>query len=505
MKLTPAPDQEAAIATLAADDGAGAINGSDTGTGKTLVGIESALERYAKRVLIAAPLSTYDNWRDTLSGQTEGRATLLPVANSKISEDTTARECKENLRAMMAGEDGFYFISRELLVSLDWYTHNDRRKQRYAYRKYPFDVFIGDEAHAWCNPKSRGFKTFKGIVADYKIAASATWFGSNFENARTLPLGIWGDELTDTAALWKARWCSTKFSPHTYDRLEVTGELNPGAWAAALPTFIQLRSDIKNPVPEIRWVDLSVAERKVYDAIDRDMVAKVESGEWIAADSAMVAHMRLRQATLGPLDVVDEEVVYRPDGKSSKYAELKRSLAEHNEPALVVTDSAKYAEVLTAWLQHDGYTAGLWAGLSRTSATKRDQLKASFLAGNTRVIVMVIAAGGTGTDGIQHACRRMVIMSDDQSETRRHQVFGRIARKGQKRPVIVEAIYARHTIDAGVGATLIQRALDNAASRKHNCGQPHSQLDNESRTSWLGRGSFWPSTDSWLDGKLRHA
>lgn len=467
-RLTPTPDQAKAIRTMAEDLGPGAINASATGVGKTLLNLEAALERYAKRVLIAAPLSTFDNWRDTLYGQTEGSISLRPVGNSKVSGDTTAKECKKNLEDMLAGKDGYYFISRELLVSLDWHTVEGRRKQKHIYKKHPFDVFIGDEAHAWCNKDSRGYKTFAALPAEYKIAASATWFGSSFEYAYGLPSAIWGKDFTDTFALWKTRWCATKYTPFTYDKMDVTGEKIPGAWASSLPTFVQILSDIENPEPEIRWVDLSPAEMKVYKDLDYQMAAKVESGEWILAENSAIGYIRLRQATLGPLDVDPEtfQVSYNPDGNSSKYAELKRMLKEHDEQVLVVTDSAKFAQVVTDWLKRDGYTAGLWAGLSRTSAAERDALKASFLASETRIIVMVIAAGGVGTDKMQNVCRRMIILSDDQSETRREQVFGRLARKGQKREVIIQAIYARHTVDAGVGETLLNKAILNTLSRR---------------------------------------
>jgi superfamily II DNA or RNA helicase len=55
-RMTPTPDQAAAIVSIAQDEGPGAIVGAEIGAGKTLIAIEGGLERYARRWLIVAPL-----------------------------------------------------------------------------------------------------------------------------------------------------------------------------------------------------------------------------------------------------------------------------------------------------------------------------------------------------------------------------------------------------------------------------------------------------------------
>lgn len=474
-RLIPTDEQQAAIDRMVADESAGALVGADTGTGKTVMSAETIIGRWASRALIAAPLSTYETWRDTLYNQ--GGIPLLPAANQRIAPDFPLKTYKANLEALIAGERGVYFVNREHFVSLDWYTSKTRivdgkkritRSRTKVWEKHPFDVLCFDEAHLGADRKSRAAKTFREPIADYKIALSATWFANKFENAWTLPHAIWGDspppEGVDTFELWRARYCETSYDPFTYDHVKVEGELNEGAFVKTLPTYIYLASDIQKPVPDVAWVTLSRAERKVYDDIDRAYAAEL-GDNMLVVDIPITARLRMRQATLGTLQMDGDEVTFDPKGHSSKYQEILRLLREDDEPVLIATHSAKYAKVLTQWLNDDKITAGLWAGKKHTSGVERSRLKKSFIDGETRVIVMVIAAAGTGTDGLQKICRTMIVASEDESAMNREQLFGRLARTGQKRPVRIHLVQARSTLDAGVEHTLTWRAISNRKSR----------------------------------------
>lgn len=477
--MIPTPEQQEAIDAIAVDESGGAIIGAEIGAGKTLIASEGALERWARRVLIVAPIPVFENWRDTLAGQSD--VALHACAKKKIA-GVSAKEAKQNLQDFLDGKPGFYFMGREFWIAQDWHTvemnGKKRRKQKHAYAKAPVDVLIFDEAHFGASKTSKGYRTFMYHPAEYKIAVSGTFFGNDFANAWTLPNAIWGKEITDTFALWRARYAATKYSHFTYDHLEVTGEKEPGKWVQDLPTYLYLEGHKGEVITEEHFVDLHPGQRRMYDGLDKNFAAKAESGLWLLPELAVTARTRMRQVALADIDLTEsfvmkdgfmvpkDEVFFPENGKSAKYDELLRLLRDHDEQAVVTMDFATAGPVFTAWLNRDGISAALWAGQKFTPEEERVRAKESFLAGETRVLVGVPAAMGTGVDGLQKVCRRMYILSETQNGVEREQLIGRLDRKGQERPVYVTNIHARETIDVDITSSLALQAIENALIRQ---------------------------------------
>lgn len=222
-------------------------------------------------------------------------------------------------------------------------------------------------------------------------------------------------------------------------------------------------------MPDVLWVDLTKEQRKTYTDLVDNMVTFIEENP-LVVDLSITQRTRLRQVTLGELTFDAEgEIQFSPTGKSAKREELFRELKEYaEEPMLIVTDSARYAEVLTGQINRHfkKNVAGLWAGQTRTSTDQRDQVKADFLSGKLQYIVGVIKAMGTGVDGLQTVCHTMIVMSEQEGDdSTMDQLYARLARRGQKYPVRIVKIMARNTYDAGTLDSLVQQALRNNASR----------------------------------------
>lgn len=489
-KLIPTPEQKRAIDRIAQDSSGGAIVGAEIGAGKTLITVEGALDRFATRVLTVAPLPVFENWEATFAGQTDGAVRLRPCGKTKYA-GIPAKELQANLAAFMAGEDGYFFMGREFWITQDWETSErvdakgrKRRVRKGVYAKHPVDVLIFDEAHFAADKSSRGAKTFEFAKGSYKMAVTGTFFGNTFENAWTLPHAIWGKGFTDTFALWRTRYAATKYHPHSYDHVEVTGEKDPGRWVKEMPTYLFLEGHKGEVIPEPHFVDLTPGQRRVYDQMDRDFAAKAESGDWILADLQVEARTRLRQVSIADIGIRPgtrlkdgvredyDEVFFPMDGKSSKYDELKRLLKDHDEPVLITMDFAKAALVFTEWLKRDGISAGLWAGKKHTKDDERMRLKESFMAGDTRALVGIPAAMGTGVDGLQKICRRLYIISETQNGVEGEQLIGRLDRIGQERPVYVTNIHARGTLDVDISSGLAMQAISNAMIRELDSKDP---------------------------------
>jgi superfamily II DNA or RNA helicase len=144
-RLTLTPDQDAAVQRIIIEDSGGVLVGSDLGTGKTVVAVESALVLAADGVvLVSAPLHTRYGWDDTLKRQT-GYEREFRWVNTK---NKAGRAALEDLKW---GVPGWYFIGRELFRLQDW-------------GGVSVDVIVHDECHTLQNRFSRGFKAAKKLM-----------------------------------------------------------------------------------------------------------------------------------------------------------------------------------------------------------------------------------------------------------------------------------------------------------------------------------------------------
>jgi superfamily II DNA or RNA helicase len=414
------------------------------GTGKTLMGVEVAKSMGAKTVLIIGPLNTYWGWWDTIQRQTDYKATVARINSSK--------DGVKSLENLKAGVAGWYFIGREYSRTKDWTDI------------VPSMVII-DEAHFMQNRKSKSFKAMMKLKADYKLSMSGTPFGNKFEGAWAVTRWLWPDVIPKGFWSWAMDYCKLGYSPFT--KHDITGEAEPGKFASELPCYVRLES--KNNIDvleEVRFVDLTPAQRKLYDKLERDLVVWLE-GNPLVVEVPIATRIRLRQITLA-VPTIDEEgnVVFADDAKSTKFEALKEIIDDNpDEPMLLLTDSQKYASLVTKRLNATKKQAFEWSG--KANQSQREAAKQAFLQGECKYIVAVIPAIAEGVDGLQDVCSTVVWLSHSDSNLMNQQVLDRIRRRGQKEIVKVYDIVARDTYDEGQLSTLVQRQLDmNATLRK---------------------------------------
>jgi SNF2 family DNA or RNA helicase len=80
----------------------------------------------------------------------------------------------------------------------------------------------------------------------------------------------------------------------------------------------------------------------------------------------------------------------------------------------------------------------------------RDEMKQDFIDGKIKYVVMVVKAGGTGTDGLQFATRNIGWLSVDDSRIENEQALARGVRRGQGDLVRIRRIMAIDTYDLGI-------------------------------------------------------
>lgn len=419
------------------------MNASLMGSGKTLMAVEVAKGINAKTVLIIAPLNTYWGWYDTIQRQTDYQSTIY-----KIDSTTKGKVAMDELSAGVAG---WYFIGREYFRTKDW-------------SKIKPDLALVDECHFAQNRNSKSFKALMKLDAGFKLSMSGTPFGNNFEGFWAVTRWLWPDRIPKSFWSWVFTWGKTAYSP--FSKYDIVGELNPGSFAKSLPCYIRLEPDHNlEVVEEIRYVDLTPAQRKIYDKFERDLVVWLEENPMVA-EVPIAARIRLRQITLAVPSIAPDGGVYFEDNAvSTKYKALQEILEDNpDDSVLILTDSQKYAKMVTNRLNAKHEVAFEWSG--EANQKQREAAKQRFLSGEIKYIVAVIPAIAEGVDGLQDVCSTVVWLSHSDSNLMNQQVLDRIRRRGQKEAVKVYDIIARDTYDDPQAQNLLNKQLANNASLK---------------------------------------
>lgn len=446
-RLTPRPEQEAAIQRALSEPTWSVLNGSEMSAGKTLMHVEQGLRVGASVVVIVGPLGTVDGWAKTLHRQSSGKHELRHITGKKAGQ--------AHYQALLNGEQGWYFIGREYF----------RTKAIDASRIHA-DLGIVDEVQVYANRKSVGFKKLQQFQPVHKVACSGTWFGNKVENMWSVARWLWPEQTDRSFWRWVDTWLTTEYDH--FAGKKVTGEKRPGAFAESLPCYIRIEPTlVELETPEERWVDLSPQQRKMYDKMERDMFVEVES-DVLMTEVPIAMRTRLRQITMAVCDaetytefdfdkgveVVKQRVWFPEDAKSTKFDEMKALIEENpDEPMLILTDSAQWVKLATSRLPNSfGWMGGV-------SQDERNAAKQAFIDGEIKYIVAQVASVAEGVDGLQLACNTVVWASQSDSPMLNAQALKRVHRTGQDRPVRQVFIKARYTIDDEQHLALLNKQL----------------------------------------------
>jgi hypothetical protein len=440
---TPHTDQRTAIDFILKHK-AVLIKGG-VGSGKTLVGVQAALEAGVETLLVIGPLNTWKGWRTTTERQSEGARELRWINSRKAGQ--------EALQDLMTGVPGWYFIGRELF-------------RNYSWRKVTLDMVIWDEIHGISNRKSKSFKITKTAKATYKLGLSATPAGNHLSGMWSVSTWLWPTKTLRSYWSWITQYFMTEPDPYSDFNPKVTIEREPGKMWAELPAAYKMKSVYTaEPVIHEIEVDISPVQRKHYRELEEEALTWLK-GHPLAIDVPAVLHTRLRQVCLAVPsvkqdwikrkdketglweDVWGDVVWFDEDAKSTKIDALLEILGdlyvEKPVPVLVFTDSRKFATITTKRLQAKGYRARQFIGGMSDAERfwKLDNFGKEY-----DVLVAVISAIGTGTDGLQDVCNTEVWMNFGWNGIENEQGFGRLSRQGQTKTVQRFIIQARDTVE----------------------------------------------------------
>jgi hypothetical protein len=458
-------EQQEGIDTIMSTPSGAAAVGSDMGTGKTLMSAQVSILRGAETVLVIAPIGVEEDFKAAFADL----GSSLPFKRL----DSTKRGIA-NVADFEYRTPGVYFVGHEMFVRYGWKKNKlvNRHKQPILDGKgkqkvrttptdmwtSPVDLIIFDEAHAAQNRDSWTHRTLMQTSGPFKIAQSGTFTGNRFGGAWAICRWLWPDLIEKSFPDWIERWCDTTFEPFSYLHKKITGEKIAGDFFNWVPCYIRLESQEEEPDDQKVYVELHPAQRRAYTSLVDNQIAWVKQGqgdtdEPLVVNFPIALRIRLRQASLG-LFSLDEEgtVTFDEDCVSSKVDRMWSILENdfEGEPTLIWTDSQKFARIVTHRLneRYGQDTAFEWSG-AFPKKTYRDNIKSMFINAEIHYIVAVIAAAGTGTDGLQ-AQRNMLYMNQSESRIDNEQSLARLVRRGQEREVRVRRIIANDTYDEGI-------------------------------------------------------
>jgi SNF2 family DNA or RNA helicase len=433
----------------------GSANGSEMGTGKTLVAI-ALMERWWEMHpklpdLVVGPLNTFDGWLDKFSQ-------MAPHVDVTVID----RKNRAAFSRALERKQGDVFL-----------MHWDAIRLMPELRKMQFGSVVCDEAHRMANRKNQWTRAVKALHTQHKHAMSGTLSGDK-------PQNLWSTFNWLYPKYYKSYW---RFFEQYVDyeivypagfRKQI-GVKNVHALRQEIdPWYVRhLKKEqccanhpqgvmpwLPDKYYDTIWVDLAPAQRRVYEEMRKNMVAWLgEQGDSpLVAQVAVVQMVRLSQMALamphivqvdhfrrdlGRNEIVDEVHLELPSTKAEAVLEL---LQDHPDKKFVVaTSSKKMAYLLHEYLKTK--KIGSWV-LSGDTHDRTDMVR-RWGESSDQVWIGVIKAMGEGIDGLQWYCDTMIFLDRDWSAFWNKQCEDRLHRDGQENAVQIIDIMARSAVDLG--------------------------------------------------------
>lgn len=437
---TVAQEREINRTVTAIRGGGGALLAWEPGCGKTYGAIWVAQKLDAdRRVIIVCPKRVISSWQASIKTITGREARVLSCST---------KAGRVNIEDMLNGEDGWWVINFELLVSLGRAV-GAKKWPNVSFSKKSFDMVIVDEVHRIANHRTQSFRAVKALKSRYRLGLSGTPAGNK-------PVNIYGvlkflnpDSVDRSFYRFADEFFVSEFNPFAaspYARI-YGGEKTPGALRDSVGNkWSSVRgSEVFGDLPPVNVQRVACGMRReqgrMYQEFVDHRLAFMDGGASVAS-SAAVLDGRLRQITLGPLRIVGDSVEFEGRGSSKIDATLDiLSDLPSDEKVILWCHSRKFMTPLRKRLADVGYQS------VELSSDYRDEWRRFLESDGPRVLCAVIAAAAEGIDGLQNVCNTEVWLSEDNSVILNLQASARLNRKGQTKRVNRFLLQCENTVD----------------------------------------------------------
>ena len=265
----------------------------EMGCGKTLTAIAIAGAAYKggyiKKVLIIAPTSVVAVWPKELE----------EFADFPFTVQTLLGDKRKRLRAISDLERYRYPKLKAAVINYESCWRDDIFE---ALQEYDADMIICDESQRIKTHDSKQSRAIHklGDQARYKLILSGTPVQNNaidiWSQYRFLDATVFGEQFW----AFKNHYCQMGgFNNKQIVRYRDLDGLIAKEHSIAFRITKEEAIDLPEQTFEVRNIEMSAKERKLYDTLKRDSVAELESGGQISATTVLTRLLRLQQLTGG--------------------------------------------------------------------------------------------------------------------------------------------------------------------------------------------------------------
>jgi len=374
---------------------------------------------------------------------------------------------RANVGDVLNGEDGWWVINFELLVSLGKAVAAGKWPN-VSFSKKSFDMVVVDEVHRIANHRTQSFQAVKTLKSTYRLGLSGTPAGNK-------PVNIYGvlkflnqNSVNRSFYRFADEFFVSQLNPFAaspYARI-YGGERAPGTLRDSVgDKWSAMRgSEVFGDLPPVNVQRVACGMRREQQRMYREFVdhrLAIMDGGASVASSAAVLDGRLRQITLGPLKIVDDGVEFEERGSSKIDATIDiLSDLPRDERVILWCHSRKFMTPLRKRLNDAGYQS------VELSSDYRDEWQQFLKPDGPRVLCAVIAAAAEGIDGLQNVCNTEIWLSEDNSVILNLQASARLNRKGQTKRVNRFLLQCEDTVDV----TAVEPRLEAGYERLRESG-----------------------------------
>ena len=389
--------------------GLGACLADDMGLGKTLQILTVLLARAKEGPsLVLVPASVCGNW-------VREAARFTPTLRTIVLSNAQREETLKQLGAgdVLICSYGLLVSEADLLSSFEW------------------NVVVLDEAQAIKNSQSQRAETAHRLNARYRIAATGTPLENNLMELWSLM------EFLNPGYLGAQSSFLSRFK-------DATGKLHK-----LVSPFIlrRLKNDVLDELPakteRVLQVDLSDAERALYETIRREAMQQLNSESGRFQVLAMLTRLR-RLCSLPRLAAPDCGIA--GSSKMELLRELTAELRASGHRALIFSQFTDVLEHVQQLCREEEYS---WLYLDGSTPTnQRMELVDTFQKEETDFFLISLKAGGVGLN--LTAADYVILLDPWWNPAVEDQAADRTYRIGQKNPVTVCRLVCANTIEEKV-------------------------------------------------------
>lgn len=365
--------------------GFGACLADDMGLGKTIQVIATVLADKLRNpdagpTLLIAPTSVLGNW------QRETRR-FAPELSTCIQHGSQRAKTLPEFKAAISGMD-FVIVS-----------FGGARQDAEIHKKVRWRRLVVDESQNIKNPAAAVTKAIRGIRAERRIALTGTPVENRLTDLWSL-FSVLNPGYLGTVAEFRKKFEKPIMKEGERATAERLRSLVRPFILRRMKTDKAIIKDLPDKLEQNSFCNLTLEQATLYEAVVRDMEAKLEAEEGIARLGLVLSTLtKLKQICNHPAQFLQDasEFSATRSHKLARVCEMLDEIAAERESALVFTQFTEIGRALEAlFLQRYGGTVYYLHG--GTPRARREHMVEEFQRPDSdpSIFVLSLRAGGTG-------------------------------------------------------------------------------------------------------------